>query len=258
MSLNWFPLYHGDYIRDTGDLSHGEHGIYMLLLMAFFARGPLPDDLNRLCRMAAGAPPEDVRQILERYWILTAAGWINARMESIRQEQIESHARRVEAGREGGKARARTLIQGEAQALIHSDPSNATAMLNDCSSNQNQNQNQKKEKTPLGENSPNFAPAPVDKIPLGKIVDLYHEVLPELPRVEKLTKTREGYLKQRWRQDLPSLEHWRHFFEFVRESDFLMGRARPSPGRPPFIANLEWLTKEGNFAKIAEEKYHHG
>jgi hypothetical protein len=35
-----------------------------------------------------------------------------------------------------------------------------------------------------------------------------------------------------------------------------MGRAPPQQGKPPFRADLEWLTKAANFAKIAEGKYH--
>ena len=65
-------------------------------------------------------------------------------------------------------------------------------------------------------------------------------------------------IRQRWREDLPSLEHWENFFAFVRDSRFLMGKSAPNGNRPPFVADLEWLTRPSNFAKIAEEKYHRG
>lgn len=94
-------------------------------------------------------------------------------------------------------------------------------------------------------------------VPVAEIVELYHEMLcPPLPRVEKLTDTRRGYIQQRWRQDLTDLEHWRNFFEHVRGSDFLMGRAKARDGRPPFRADLEWLCRPTNYTKIAEDKYH--
>jgi len=95
-------------------------------------------------------------------------------------------------------------------------------------------------------------------IPVARIVDLYHEHLPELPRVEKLTRNRRGYIQQRWREDLHSLDEWRNFFTFVGESPFLMGRKPGSNGRPPFLASLDWLTRPENYAKIAEEKFHRG
>ena len=93
-------------------------------------------------------------------------------------------------------------------------------------------------------------------VPFAEIVDLYHQCLPELSRVEKLTKTREGYIRQRWQEDLTDLSHWRNYFDFVRQSEFLMGRSKPTNGKPPFRADLEWITRPNNYAKIAEEKYH--
>lgn len=93
-------------------------------------------------------------------------------------------------------------------------------------------------------------------VPFNKIIELYHEVLPELPSVEKLTEQRKGFIRQRWQEDLKELEHWRNYFDFVRRSDFLMGRSPPREGKKPFRADLEWLTRPGNYAKIAEEKYH--
>lgn len=93
-------------------------------------------------------------------------------------------------------------------------------------------------------------------VPVKRIIDLYHELLPTLPKVEKVTKTREGYIKQRWREDLPTIKHWENYFNFVSESDFLMGKVNGNGDKPPFVASLEWLTRPSNFAKVAEEKYH--
>lgn len=94
--------------------------------------------------------------------------------------------------------------------------------------------------------------------PFRDIVSLYHAKLPELPSVEKLTKARMGYLRQRWQEDLPSLEHWENYFAHIARSKFLMGRTAGRDGKPPFRASLEWITRPANFAKIAEETYHRG
>lgn len=101
-------------------------------------------------------------------------------------------------------------------------------------------------------------PPPTKNCPIAKIVALYHERLPELPKVEKVTQTRAGLIRQRWREDLPTIEHWENFFAYVSQSKFLMGRAAPNGNRPPFVADLEWLVRPSNFAKIAEERYHRG
>jgi len=98
---------------------------------------------------------------------------------------------------------------------------------------------------------PGDAPPP---IPYQKIVNLYHEKLPMLPRVEKLTDTRRRYIKNLWHDDLETLEEWEGFFGFVSRSEFLTGKAQ-SNGRP-FKASLEWITKPANFVKISENQYH--
>ena len=93
--------------------------------------------------------------------------------------------------------------------------------------------------------------------PYQAIVDLYHEVLPRLRRCRALTETRKGYLRQRW-NDKPGndLGTWRKYFEYVSESPFLMGDKPGTVDRPPFEADLEWLCKPSNLAKVLEGKYH--
>ncbi len=93
--------------------------------------------------------------------------------------------------------------------------------------------------------------------PHEAIKDLYHEILPELPMCRMLTEPRKGYINQRWNSKPgPDIGKWRTYFEYVRESDFLMGRSAGSGGRPPFVATLEWLTRPSNFAKVIEGLYH--
>lgn len=95
------------------------------------------------------------------------------------------------------------------------------------------------------------------KIPYQKIVDLYHEILPMMPTVAKLTDKRKKQIKSRWSNgDIGNLDEWQDYFEHVKDSKFLTGRATPSFGRKVFMANLEWLTNESNFVKVWEGQYH--
>jgi len=94
------------------------------------------------------------------------------------------------------------------------------------------------------------------RLTIPQVINIYHEKLPTLPRVQKVTKTREGLIRQRIREDMQTAEQWENYFDHVANSDFLMGKTQPTNGRPPFRADLEWLCRPSNLAKIAEDKYH--
>ena len=89
--------------------------------------------------------------------------------------------------------------------------------------------------------------------PHQEIIAIYHEVLPQCPRIRDWTPARATQLRARWNEDesRQSLDYWRRFFEFVAGCDFLVGKT----GKTPFFADLEWMTKSANFTKIREEKY---
>jgi hypothetical protein len=98
---------------------------------------------------------------------------------------------------------------------------------------------------------------PKQHVPYNKIVALYHQTLPDHPKVRVLTPARKSSIKQRHIQDMErSLEEWESYFCLVGRSEFLTGKAPPSNGRRVFMADLEWICKQGNFAKIYEGKYH--
>jgi len=99
------------------------------------------------------------------------------------------------------------------------------------------------------------------------IVELYHQLLPTMRRVEVWNDTRAGYLRQRWREvavelsETKEITHadvltwWEEFFKHVSKSKFLTGKINDKSGRT-FVADLEWIIKPSNFAKIVEGKYH--
>ena len=91
-----------------------------------------------------------------------------------------------------------------------------------------------------------------DVCPQQKIVDLYHEVLPELRKVKIWSEARQKMMRQRWKHSgkTCSLEWWREFFEYIKRSDFLMGKVKGE-----FQADLEWIVRPKNFVKIVEGKY---
>ena len=94
--------------------------------------------------------------------------------------------------------------------------------------------------------------------PHQQIIETYHELLPSCPHVREWTAARQKLLRTRWTENAKrqSLAWWRKFFGYVAESEFLTGRGSCSPGRDPFVADLEWLVRPSNFVKVIEGRYH--
>lgn len=143
-----------------------------------------------------------------------------------------------------------SLHQNHDSIMMKSEKNHDSVMTQSCKKIEDRSQKIEARKKPL------HVDTSVSTCPMTEIIDLYHQTLPNLPRVAKLTKTRQGYLRQRWREDLQTLQQWKNFFIYVGQSDFLMGRITGNDQRPPFRADLEWLTRPGNFTKVAEGKYH--
>ena len=85
------------------------------------------------------------------------------------------------------------------------------------------------------------------------------------PRIIEWTDARKKLLQGLWSRKAAELhwttteeglEYFEGYFEFVAKSKFLTGNTDGKNGRPPFIANLEWIVKPSNFAKIVEGTYH--
>lgn len=98
--------------------------------------------------------------------------------------------------------------------------------------------------------------------PIDQIISLYHETLPTNPQMRVRTPARDKQIRARWQQfyaegDFKDLEGgvecFRWFFGRVRGSRFLTGQTDK-----PFRADLEWLTKASNFAKIIDGRYDDG
>ncbi|TDV04662.1 hypothetical protein [Paraburkholderia caballeronis] len=105
--------------------------------------------------------------------------------------------------------------------------------------------------------------------PVERIVKAYHELMPNNPRMKVLNDARRRTIAARWREAArlsckpfgyttvaAGLEAWRAFFRVCAESNFLTGKVPGRDGKPPFLADLEFLTSPKGFAKCLENKYH--
>lgn len=107
--------------------------------------------------------------------------------------------------------------------------------------------------------------------PVSEIIAAYHENLPNNPRVKVQSKSRLKTIAARWREaatlecrpfgyknQADGIAAWRAFFRVCSESEFLTGRAPGLNGRPPFVADIDFLTSPKGFAGCLENKYHRG
>ncbi len=88
--------------------------------------------------------------------------------------------------------------------------------------------------------------------PQQKIIDLYHEILPSLTQIRVWDETSKKQLRSRWREgpERQCLEFWEALFEYISKSKFLMGYVKD------WSADLSWIVKPSNFAKIINGRYH--
>lgn len=265
-AMNYYPFHVGDYASHTGHLDPMEDLAYRRMLDAYYLReGQLPtdaSDVSRLIRLRDHAVI--VRDVLYEFFEQTPEGWRHNRCD----EEI--------AKMQDKQAKARS----SAQASVNARRAKAQPMLNERSTDVEQTFNERSTDVQLPTPTPTPTPnkeyiCPPDGEPAGcapdcqhqAVINLYHQHLPTLRKVEVWNAARQGYLRQRWREVAEDIDKtrpatseqilawWAGFFQHINKSKFLTGKVNSKDGRA-FLADLEWIIKPSNFAKIIEGKYH--
>ena len=247
--MHYYQFHIGDYISHTRHLSLMEDLAYRRLLDFYFLHeNPIKQrDIARQIGMREHE--QDVLTVLNEFFLSTDEGFVSPRAD----KEIKQYKEFSEAGKRGAAKRWGTPPDGEANS-----PPNATPI---ATNNQE----------PITNNQVNTNICPPDgglpSCDHEKVIELYHTHLPTLRRVEVWNDTRKGYLRQRWREVAEELSKEKQvlsddvlgwfadFFQHVGTSKFLTGKINSRDGRA-FLADLEWILKPSNFAKIIEGKYH--
>jgi uncharacterized protein YdaU (DUF1376 family) len=269
-AMNYYPFHVGDYASHTGHLDPMEDLAYRRMLDAYYLReGQLPTDVSEVSRLIRLRDQTAiVRDVLNEFFEQTPDGWRHIRCDVEIAKMQDKQA----------KARA------SAQASVNARRAKAQPMFNDGSTDDEQTFNERSIDVQLPTPTPTPTPTPNeeyicppdgepedrDGLPVCQhkaVMDLYHQHLPTLRRVEVWNATRQGYLRQRWREVAAELAQskpidgqdvlnwWGRFFQHIGKSKFLTGKVNSKDGRA-FVADLEWIIKPSNFAKIIEGKYH--
>ena len=98
-------------------------------------------------------------------------------------------------------------------------------------------------------------------VPHQKIVDLYHEHCPTLPRVKVINSKRQAALRARWKtfsvevkgkeRPFNDLDTWERYFKFITNNcPFLLGNNDRN-----WVANFDFCIKETSMVGVFENKY---
>jgi uncharacterized protein YdaU (DUF1376 family) len=255
--MHYYQFNIGDYQSHTAHLSELEDLAYRRLLdWIYLHEKPISLEINEVARnIRMRTHCESIAIVLQEFFNRTDAGWVSDRV----QREI------AKAGDKSQKASMSAKARWDANALRTQSESNATHNTLPITHNP----------IPITHNQLNTNICPPDGEPADKlpdcqhqaVIDLYHQHLPTLRRVEVWNAVRQGYLRQRWREvavelgkDKPIggdavLSWFAEFFGHISKSKFLTGKVNSKDGRA-FAADLEWILKPSNFAKIIEGKYH--
>jgi uncharacterized protein YdaU (DUF1376 family) len=252
--MHFYQFHIGDYKSHTHHLSPMEDLAFRRLLDHYYLH-EVPIKQRDIARQIGLRDFEqEVLTVLNEFFVSTENGFINPRAD----EEINKYRKFSEDGKKGAAKRWHKDSNGEANS-----PPNATPIATNNQEPITNNQLKPSICPPDGEPKAKKLPECDHKA----VIELYHQNLPTMRRVEVWNETRAGYLRQRWRevaaelaqaQDITTsdvLNWWGEFFQSVGKSRFLTGRVNSKDGRA-FVADLEWILKPSNFAKIVEGKYH--
>ena len=100
----WFPFYYMDYVRDTVLLTPEQHGLYLLLMLAYYQLGePLPDDDRKLAMLLKIQVSEfkKHRKELSKYFHVGGGKWSHGRID----KEIAAIESRKKSGKNAAKYR---------------------------------------------------------------------------------------------------------------------------------------------------------
>lgn len=235
------PLWTDAFLGDTLHLSAEEVGCYLLLLMVAW-RSPdnaLPDndeDLARYCRVSLRRWKTKIRPRLEPFFSVTIAQtWRQKRLDAERNFVVQKRKQQSEAGTASALKRKETASTDDGVPL---------------------------QRSVQRKGNENSTPTPIP-IPKRKEVEEMAQIwnglcgAAGLAEVVKLHDTRRKQLGKRLVEDFDNdMEQWRAYCQRIAASEFLTGRAPPGPDRDkPFKADIDWVLKPANLAKIVEGKY---
>ncbi len=264
--MNYYEHHLGDYLRDTAHLSMVEDGAYRRLLDAYYIKElPLPKavrDVYRLVRAGSKVERDAVSIVLDEFFSEAADGWRHKRCDTeiARYQDKQAKAKRSAEARWGA-------------SKAHSDGNANASRTHDASDMRTHSDGNALQSPDTRHQSKSGAKAPssAGKLPTCQtqaVIDLYHEVLPNLPKVRLHTKDRVKAIRKVWEWVLTStkpdstrraetsdqaLAWLRSYFERATENDFLMGRTPRSGEHANWQCDIDFLMTDRGMKQVIEK-----
>lgn len=265
--MNFYKHYIGDFQRDTGHLSLTERGAYLALIHHYYAtEKPLPREHDALCRVAGAFTP------VERKAVKVAMGFFTAVESGLMHNRIEAELHKAgeisNTNRDIALAReAKRRADKDAQ-IEHEPCTNRAESVPRTEHEQSTPQTPDTRQKTEAKASLSPAKLTTPNCPTEKIIEIYHEVLPELPAVRLKTESRVRATKKFWQWVLTStkpggerraqslddgLAWLRDYFLRARDNDFLMGRQSRAGPHENWQCDFDFLLTEKGLKQVIEK-----
>jgi uncharacterized protein YdaU (DUF1376 family) len=246
--VHYYQHHIGDFIKATARLSDNQSMAYLRLLWMYYdSEKPLKPDAKILA-FQIGASVEETQLLLESFFWLADSGWHHTRCDQEIAEYRSFLDKKSNAGKASAERRKNIRSTGVEQVL------DSSATGEQLTTNQlTNNQSKVAKATPdLGK------PKSVPSAPIQEIVELYNTILPELPQTIVVNDSRKRAIAARWREVVTAdkldrqggLDFFKWFFEMVKTSKFLTGKAKD------WKADMDFLFNPSKFPRIIEGTYH--
>lgn len=102
----YFPLYTGDYLRDTRDLTAGQHGAYMLILMHLWDNDGWMENRPKLIQVVTNWTRDEYRRgwpKIERFFVIHDGRISHKRITLELEKRAKSVSKLRQSGAKGGR-----------------------------------------------------------------------------------------------------------------------------------------------------------
>ena len=284
--MHYYQFHIGDYKSHTHHLSLIEDLAYRRLLDHYYLhQSPIkPKDIARQIGMRDYE--QDVLAVLEEFFVSTEDGYKNPRADKeikafVEHQAVSAYGAFCRTNKDLVSIVDKTVfvdmfIQGKHGEYInsiraHHVPIMCTSSTHDATINHKPITNNHKplleENTYVQEDVKNSTNK-IANCEYQKVIDVYHECLPELSKARLLTKARERLIKQRWNWILTSkkpdgerratnaqeaLVWFENYFNRVRDNDFLMGRVKQSNDHKNWKCDIDFLMEDRGLKHVIEK-----